>query len=794
MANRVEIDTELNADGVVRSVDEIEKEIDKVIKAQERLQAKFDKFREMNPNDNSSKTFRSMQYDAAQLEIRLEELNAELERANSNNMQISLDGLSESAKRTGGLLTNLGSKLKSFVKTMGTNLVQSVKKGTRALLDFLNPLKKTNNSLKSGITTLLKYGFGIRSLFVLVNKLRSALVEGMKNLAQFNDGINPTNTALSNLKSSLTQLKNSFASAFAPILTVIEPIITKMINLLSKAATAVGMFFAALTGQKTFIKATAVQENYAKSLEKTSKAAKKAKTYLSGLDEVRQYTPAEESEKTSADAGVGNMFEEVPIDSKFADMAKKLKDYLNKIKDLIKNNKFEELGFMLAEDLANALDKIPWEKIQSKCVDIANKFARFLNGVFSNKHLFTSLGHTIAEALNTVILTALEFVTTFDWREAGNSIGVGLNQMISDIKWAELGQLIGESFKGVLGFLVELIETFDWYQFGQSIGVMLANIDWAGCISLMFEAIGAVLGGLFAFLLGLVEPAWTDLKNWWHDNAYEDGKFTITGLLDGIKDKMKDIWNWIKENIFQPFINGFKKAFGIASPSKVMYEQGGFIMEGMFNAITDWISKIIPKFVELKDKIVQKIRDIKSDSTKPLEDIKNNFVETFENMKKGIENAVNGIIGIVENMINKCIEGLNKLGDAPRSALGGVASLADSLGAHGVANKISSIKIPTISKVRIPRLATGTVIPRQASEFIAMLGDNNKESEVVSPLSTIKQAMQEVLNQSGNSSNRVIHITATLDKRVIFEEMIDEGRTQAVINGNNPFDIGYVGV
>ena len=93
MANRVEIDTELNTDGVVRGVDEIEKDIDKVIKAQERLQAKFDKLREMNPNDNSSKTFRSMQYDAAQLEIRLEELNAELERANSNNMQISLDVL-----------------------------------------------------------------------------------------------------------------------------------------------------------------------------------------------------------------------------------------------------------------------------------------------------------------------------------------------------------------------------------------------------------------------------------------------------------------------------------------------------------------------------------------------------------------------------------------------------------------------------------------------------------------------------------------------------------------------------
>ena len=98
-----------------------------------------------------------------------------------------------------------------------------------------------------------------------------------------------------------------------------------------------------------------------------------------------------------------------------------------------------------------------------------------------------------------------------------------------------------------------------------------------------------------------------------------------------------------------------------------------------------------------------------------------------------------------------------------------------------------------IESVQIPINEPEIVVENQDNEDETW-ADNNKESEVVSPLSTIKQAMQEVLSQSGNSSNRVIHITATLDKRVIFEEMIDEGRTQAVINGNNPFDIGYVGV
>ena len=50
----------------------------------------------------------------------------------------------------------------------------------------------------------------------------------------------------------------------------------------------------------------------------------------------------------------------------------------------------------------------------------------------------------------------------------------------------------------------------------------------------------------------------------------------------------------------------------------------------------------------------------------------------------------------------------------------------------------------------LPRLATGTVVPPNR-EFAAILGDNKREPEVVSPISTMKQAFREEMLEFGNS-------------------------------------------
>ena len=63
----------------------------------------------------------------------------------------------------------------------------------------------------------------------------------------------------------------------------------------------------------------------------------------------------------------------------------------------------------------------------------------------------------------------------------------------------------------------------------------------------------------------------------------------------------------------------------------------------------------------------------------------------------------------------------------------------------------------------MPRLATGTVVPPRAGEFAAILGDNKRETEVVSPLSTMKQALKEALAESGGS--RDITVIMEVDGR-----------------------------
>lgn len=103
----------------------------------------------------------------------------------------------------------------------------------------------------------------------------------------------------------------------------------------------------------------------------------------------------------------------------------------------------------------------------------------------------------------------------------------------------------------------------------------------------------------------------------------------------------------------------------------------------------------------------------------------------------GFEAAINGIISMFERMINWIVDGINSIGFDIPDWLGG--------GRFG-------FDIPNVSfgRVSIPRLAQGTVVPPN-KEFMALLGDNTKEHEIVSPISTMKQAFMEAMSEMGGT-------------------------------------------
>ena len=158
------------------------------------------------------------------------------------------------------------------------------------------------------------------TVFRAISMVTSGLKEGMDNLSQYSDD---TNRALSLLLSSLTQLKNTFATAFSPLVEVAAPALAQFINLLSQAVTWTAQLLAALTGKDTFVKAVKIQQDYADSLDKTKDeteaAAKETEKAIAPFDQLIQITrQKKDKDKESGELKPEDMFttEEVSNDIK----------------------------------------------------------------------------------------------------------------------------------------------------------------------------------------------------------------------------------------------------------------------------------------------------------------------------------------------------------------------------------------------------------------------------------------------------------------------------------------------
>lgn len=652
------------------------------------------------------------------------------------------------------LISGVGSGLKTLAsgaiqKTSGAfaALIQKFTSGIPILRRFTGATKSASGGLGGGFKNILKYAFGIRSLFALVNKLRSALVDGFKNLAQYSG---ETNNSISMLMSSLTQLKNAFAAAFAPILNVIAPILNTLIQKIISVVNTFGQLTSALTGKTTYIKAKKVQQDYAKSLNSNANSAKNAKkaneelkrTILS-FDQINKMDDNSSSDSNSGIADTGglspsDMFETESIPSK-------IKGIADMIKQAWKNADFTEIGAMVGNKLNAALNSIPWDKIKNTCNKIAKSVATFLNGFLETVD-WKLVGNTIAQGINTAFGMANTFAENFHWDSLGKAIGNGINGALGGLDWnliqetvrniatgitdtlnsfiqttdwalvgqsfgngintildffhtainnfdwtgagtaladfvnnavntidfVNLGQTISDGIKGVFDFGIAAIEGIDWWTIGEKVRDGLAAIDWNGIADGFFELIGAAFGGLSAFFGGLLSDAVSGAQKYFQKKIEECGGNVVKGIFKGIKDAVVGIAEWIKDHIFTPFMKGFTAAFGIHSPSTVMAEQGGYIIDGLLKGVKDNISKFLNYIKEIPGKVLKAIGNIKnkvlqkgSDIVSGLKDGFNEKVSTFTSvlgtLPETIRNAIPNLFDVGSSIIQNFANGFSSV-------------------------------------------------------------------------------------------------------------------------------------
>lgn len=586
--------------------------------------------------------------------------------------------------------------------------------------DKLGLLQKDSNK---GMSWKKMIGSSIlfSTVFGAISQIKEAIKAGSDNLVQYSSAYNKS---ISGMVTSLLYLKNAWAAAFAPIVNVVAPYISKFLDMLAGALNAVGQFMGSLTGKSKVVQAKKAWFDYGKSLESTGNSAsktgdklKKAKkdakdltNYTLGIDELHVIQPS--SDSTNQDSGSdkytgpspSEMFETSSIDKNVSDFAKK-------VKDAWKKADFTEIGSIVGTKLKNSLDGIDWNPIQETAKKIGKSFGTFINGFVEVDGLGESIGNTIGEAFNTgldlansfldntkwdevgkfigdgangavntvnwtgighfiaqkwnaIFATIGEAARTFDWSNFGKSLSDSVNQFISDFDWSGNGARLGDLAKGLLDALLAFMQNTDWNQLGSSFGQFISNIDWKGIITkslevlftlpkILFdlvsgalegtdwkklitdiatgisdflinfdwngwfksvgELIGAAVKALFdigSLIGGAIVNAVEAAKKYFQGKIEECGGNIVAGIFKGIADAIIGIGTWIKNNIFKPFIDGFKEAFGIHSPSTVMAEQGGYIMAGLYNGVVSNLAKVLKFFGELKDQIVDKFSDV----------------------------------------------------------------------------------------------------------------------------------------------------------------------------------------
>lgn len=130
----------------------------------------------------------------------------------------------------------------------------------------------------------------------------------------------------------------------------------------------------------------------------------------------------------------------------------------------------------------------------------------------------------------------------------------------------------------------------------------------------------------------------------------------------------------------------------------------------------------------------------------------------FDGLKTMFKGVINTILGVFGGFVNSVVKGINWLIDKINTISFAVPEWVPGIGGKSVGFHLQHVK-----EWNVPKLATGAVIPPNR-EFLAMLGDNKQETEVVSPLSTMKQALLDAIRESG-FSNKPVNIY--LDGKVL---------------------------
>ena len=300
---------------------------------------------------------------------------------------------------------------------------------------------------------------------------------------------------------------------------------------------------------------------------------------------------------------------------------------------------------------------------------------------------------------------------------------------IKDIFKAGVDFIVG-LVKGIVDLILEPFKQIKYYLIGDPIVIDM----WEGIKKVFKDGIDAVVN----FVKDLKEKViqfFTDMKAK-IDEKIEAIKSKFAEFANNIKEKKDEIANRIrelKEKLAEHFDNIKSKADAFKSNVSSIFDNIKSKVDAFKN---DWVDRF--------NTIKSNLESFKSNISSGFEGIKSSVINAIEGIKNGIKSPINSVIESIEKMVNGIISGFNSLGDK----LGSFEFETPDWLPGNLGGKKFELSMPKLNKISIPRLAQGAVIPPN-KEFLAVLGDQKKGTNIESPLSTMVEAFN-MANKGGN--------------------------------------------
>lgn len=532
-------------------------------------------------------------------------------------------------------------------------------------------------------------------------------------------------------RAAVARLKAAFLTLAQPILQVVIPVFVKLVDILTQVVTAIAKFFGMLSGKSWSSQKSAEQGLNAeqKALEGVGSAAEDASKSMASFDEINQLT---DNSASAAGGGAGGAAStDIAPDFSNLDMAEdKLHDILGlvgaiaagllawKIASLFTNDLSKIWGIALAVAGAFALVYF-WLDAWNNGIDLQN-FLGMLAGLAAlAAGLAIAFGPTAAAIALVVGGLAMLVVGIKDVIENGFNL-VNTLTIIAGLLAAGIGiSLLTGSWIPLLiaGFVAALVALVSFTGHGEELIQGLKKI---------IDGFGKFFKGVFTGDLKLAaegaKQIWEGLKQTWN----------------AIVNSIKDAWS-----AFVTWLQGKNPALA------AIFETIGKLFSDQYNAWKKILSGLITFLTGV-------------------------FTGDWKKAWNGVLDILKGvwnlIVGTIEGAINFIIDGINLLISALNKIHFEVPDWVPLVG-----GKSFGINITPVSRVSLPRLASGAVIPPNR-EFMAVLGDQKSGTNIETPLATMVQAFKQAINETGGMGGRQITVVMQLDHREL-------GR--AVYNLNN---------